>query len=172
MRKALVLLFWEIPVICTLDLHANITQKMVDLATALFVCDYYPHTDMYETGLRAAECMEKTLLGQVRPVMAWTKLPMIISCTSTMSGIMQQLTEKFQQLRQAPGMLSANLAHGFFRANIHEQGMATIMITDGDRISRANAANTERISSAVAKKPPRVFTVCFPAKKQGCSTTR
>ena len=36
------------------------------------------------------------LLGLVQPVMAWTKLPMIISCTSTMSGVMQQLTEKFE----------------------------------------------------------------------------
>ena len=123
----------EIPIMVTLDLHANITQKMVDLATALFVCDYYPHTDMYETGLRAAECMEKTLLGQVKPMMAWTKLPMIISCTSTMSGIMQELTQRFQQMRTLPGVISANLAHGFFRSNIHEQGMATIMITDGDK---------------------------------------
>ena len=41
----------EVPIMVTLDLHANITQKMVDHATALFVCDYYPHTDMYETGL-------------------------------------------------------------------------------------------------------------------------
>lgn len=128
----------EIPIMVTLDLHANITQKMVEHATALFVCDYYPHTDMYETGLRAAACMEKTLLGQVQPVMAWTKLPMMISCTSTMSGTMQQLTQRARQLRAQDGVLSANLAHGFFRSNIYEQGMATVVVTDGDR-NRAEA---------------------------------
>lgn len=121
-----------VPIMATLDLHANITQKMVDHADALFVCDYYPHTDMYETGLRAAACMHRTLLGQVRPVMAWRKLPMIVTCTSTMEGVMKQLTERFQAIRTLPGVLSANLAHGFFYANIYEQGMAAIVITDGD----------------------------------------
>ncbi len=122
----------DIPIMVTLDLHANITQKMVDNATALFVCDYYPHTDMYETGLRAAQCMYRTLLGEVKPVMAWKKLPMIIACTSTMDGVMKEFTDRFQAIRSLPGVLSANLAHGFFHANIYEQGMAVVTVTDGD----------------------------------------
>lgn len=122
----------QLPIMVSLDLHANITQKMITHATALFVCDYYPHTDMYETGLRAAECMMKTLNGKVKPVMAWRKLPMIISCTSTLDGIMKAFTEEAQQLRREEGVLSANLGHGFFRANIYEQGMSVIVVTDGD----------------------------------------
>ena len=122
----------EIPIMVSLDLHANITQKMVDYATGLFVCDYYPHTDMYETGLRAAECMYRTLMGQVRPVMAWRKLPILVSCTSTMYGIMREFTQEAQEIRSREGVLSANLAHGFFRANIFEQGMAVLAITDND----------------------------------------
>ena len=124
----------QIPVIVTLDLHANITQKMVEHATALFVCDHYPHTDMYETGLRAAACMYETLWGRIRPVMKWRKLPMIISCTSTMEGVMQQLTGRFQEMRRQTGVLNMNLAHGFFRANIYELGMAVLAVTDGDEV--------------------------------------
>lgn len=122
----------SLPIMVTLDLHANITQKMVECATGLFVCDYYPHTDMYEAGLRAAECMYRTLRGEVRPVMAWRKLPMIIACTSTMDGTMKRLTDRFQTIRALPGVLSANLAHGFFRSNIYDQGVAAVVITDGD----------------------------------------
>ena len=122
----------DLPIMVSLDLHANITQKMVDYATALFVCDYYPHTDMYETGMRAAQCMERTLLGQIQPVMAWRKLPIIISCTSTLDGIVKEFTEEAQAMRQQPGVLNANLAHGFFRANIYEQGIAVLVVTDGD----------------------------------------
>ena len=44
----------DVPIITTLDLHANITEKMVHFADAFFPYDYYPHTDMYEAGLRAA----------------------------------------------------------------------------------------------------------------------
>lgn len=135
-----------VPIMATLDLHANITQKMVDHADALFVCDYYPHTDMYETGLRAAECMYHTLLGRVKPVMAWRKLPMIVTCTSTMEGTMQRLTRRFQEIRTLPGVLSANLAHGFFYANIYEQGMAAIVITDGSR------ARAEKLADDYARE--------------------
>lgn len=47
----------QVPIITTLDLHANVTQKMVDHADGLFPYDYYPHTDLYESGIRAAKCM-------------------------------------------------------------------------------------------------------------------
>lgn len=131
----------EIPIMATLDLHANITQKMVEHATALFVCDYYPHTDMYETGLRAANCMHRTLLGEVCPVMAWRKLPMIIACTSTMDGVMKGLTDGFQAMRAMPKVLNANLAHGFFHSNIYEQGMAVVVVADGDAALAQKLAN-------------------------------
>lgn len=137
---------FAVPIMVTLDLHAMITQKMVDNATALFACDYYPHTDMYETGLRAAECMEKTLLGQVRPVMAWRKLPLIIACTATLDGTMKQLTDRFQAIRAMPGVLNANLAHGFFRANIHDQGVAVLVVADGD------AQRAEDLAEAYARE--------------------
>lgn len=122
----------RIPIMVTLDLHANITQKMVEHTTAIFACDYYPHTDLYETGLRAAQCMYDTLCGRVRPVMRWQKLPMIISCTPTVDGVMKVLTDQFCHSRNLPGVLNANLAHGFFHADIYELGMAAIVVTDGD----------------------------------------
>lgn len=131
----------QIPIMVTLDLHANITQKMVDHATALFVCDYYPHTDMYETGLRAAECMHNTLLGKVSPVMVWKKLPLIISCTSTMDGTMKRLTDRFQAIRALPSVLNANLAHGFFHSDIYEQGMAVVVVADGNAEMAQELAN-------------------------------
>jgi len=136
----------DVPIMATLDLHANITPAMVTHATALFACDYYPHTDLYETGLRAARCMYETLQGRVRPVMRWRKLPLIIPCTSTMSGTMKMLTDRFRQVRDLPGILNANLAHGFFHANIYEQGMAAVVVADG------NAAEAEHLAEELARE--------------------
>jgi microcystin degradation protein MlrC len=121
-------------------LHANITEKMVRHATALFVCDYYPHTDMYETGIRAAACMYRTLAGEVRPVMAWKKIPMVIACTSTLDGTMHYLTRQAQEMRKLPGVLGCNLVHGFFWSNLYEQGMAALAITDGDALRAKDLA--------------------------------
>lgn len=44
----------EVPIIASLDLHCNLTKKMVKYADAFFPYDYYPHTDTYEAGIRAA----------------------------------------------------------------------------------------------------------------------
>ena len=137
----------DIPIMVTLDLHANITEKMAKNATALFVCDYYPHTDMYETGLRAAACMERTLLGQISPVMVWRQLPMIMACTSTLDGVMKRLTGLAQTLRQRPGVLSCNLAHGFFRANIYDEGISVVAVADGD--AGLAAATARELATAV-----------------------
>ena len=73
----------NVPIVASLDLHANITGKMMQYATALFPYDYYPHTDCYATGIRAARCLWRTLEGEIRPVMKWKKLDLIFPFVPT-----------------------------------------------------------------------------------------
>ncbi|QGZ65616.1 M81 family metallopeptidase [Paraburkholderia acidisoli] len=49
-----------IPVVASLDLHANVTERMLANADALVAYRTYPHVDMAETGARAAALL-KTL---------------------------------------------------------------------------------------------------------------
>ena len=44
----------DLPVVASLDLHANITPAMVRLSDALVAYRTYPHVDMADTGARAA----------------------------------------------------------------------------------------------------------------------
>src|SRR6476620_7847211 len=44
----------RVPIVASLDLHANVTQTMLTLADALVAYRTYPHVDMAETGDRAA----------------------------------------------------------------------------------------------------------------------
>ncbi|WP_442838757.1 M81 family metallopeptidase [Acinetobacter baumannii] len=48
----------DIPIIASLDLHANVTNLMLDSADALIAYRTYPHVDMAETGARAAKLMD------------------------------------------------------------------------------------------------------------------
>ena len=45
-----------IPVVASLDLHANVTQRMLVHADALIAYRTYPHVDMAETGPSAGAC--------------------------------------------------------------------------------------------------------------------
>ncbi len=46
----------EIPLVATLDLHANITDRMVRSADALVLYHTAPHIDVFETGQRVRKC--------------------------------------------------------------------------------------------------------------------
>src|SRR5690606_19122798 len=66
----------EIPIVCPLDHHANITARMVQHANVLIGHETQPHHPP-ATGRKAAEVMFRLLSGEVQPVMRWRKIPMI-----------------------------------------------------------------------------------------------
>jgi microcystin degradation protein MlrC len=67
-----------VPVVGTLDLHANVTQRMVDEATVLVGYHTAPHVDMFETGCTAAQLLLGCIRGEIEPVTALVRLPMLL----------------------------------------------------------------------------------------------
>ncbi len=122
----------DVPIMATLDLHVNMTQKMVDNADALFVYDRYPHIDGYETGLRAAQCMLQTLGGKQKPVMAWKKLDFILPYMPDGEPVFAPFLKRAQALRDSGELVNVSICHGFFASDIYEQGVAVIAVADGD----------------------------------------
>lgn len=122
----------HIPIVASLDLHANMTKQMVENATAFFPCDYYPHTDFYECGVRAARCIWETVMGRLRPVMRWSKLDLIFPYVPTASPAFAPLLKAAQALRERGTLVDATICHGFFASDICEQGAAVLAVADGD----------------------------------------
>ena len=67
----------DVPISVSLDLHANVTQRMVASATAIVGFRTYPHVDQAETGARAARVLLRLLDGESFGV-ALVKLPLIL----------------------------------------------------------------------------------------------
>ena len=57
----------QLPISVSLDLHANVTPKMVEHASIIDIFRTYPHIDMGETGARAARHLER-LISDSRPL--------------------------------------------------------------------------------------------------------
>ena len=87
----------EMPIVCSLDLHANVTEEMCALADAIFCIKEVPHTDCYEAGYQAAYHLAAWLRNRERPVMAMRKLPLLLSPVlgSTLTGPGKQVKEYF-----------------------------------------------------------------------------
>ena len=67
----------DIPIMVTMDLHANITEKKIVNATTISGFRTCPHIDLIQTGERAARMLCGVLDGSSHPTMAWKKVPMV-----------------------------------------------------------------------------------------------
>jgi microcystin degradation protein MlrC len=68
----------SMPVVISLDFHANVSREMVELSDAMFIYRTYPHVDMAETGKRAAQHLKKMTDGLPRQARAMRELDFLI----------------------------------------------------------------------------------------------
>ena len=123
---------WEIPIIASLDLHANVTEKMARCATALVSYREYPHVDVYDTAVEATRLLVDTMSGKVKPVMAYRRVPHLLPLFPTEKPQIRPLYQLAAKCQEKPGALSVTFTHGFFAADIEEMGMAVLAVTDND----------------------------------------
>ena len=116
----------DLPIVVSLDLHANLTAETVRHASAICIYRTYPHLDMAETGARAFAALRAQLGGQ-RPAMAFRQVPYLVPLHAQHTG-----TEPARGLyagldRFANGTSTfAELALGFTAADIFDAGPAIV----------------------------------------------
>jgi microcystin degradation protein MlrC len=124
----------SIPIVATLDLHANVTQLMFDSADALVLFHTAPHIDVFETGQRAAAVLRRILIGRARPVAAFRKLPMVVPAeranTQDPASVSYRFRQRLEQLERTPGILAAGLATVQPWLDIPELGSAVVVVAD------------------------------------------
>jgi microcystin degradation protein MlrC len=111
----------DLPLVVSLDLHANVTPEMVEHADALIAYRTYPHVDMAETGRAAAKHLVLLLSTRQKFAKAFRQLPFLIpiswQCTNDQPtrGIYQKLAalegDAVTTLSFAPGFPAADFAH-------------------------------------------------------------
>ena len=125
----------ELPIIVTLDLHANITNRMVANADAVIGYKTYPHIDLYETGKAAAQMMMRILQNEIRPVTVMQKIPLIVPAENmqTTKGPMADIFSTGEAIRaEHPEILSVSVFGVQPWLDIEEMGGATVVVVDGD----------------------------------------
>ena len=123
----------DVPVIVTLDLHANVTQAMADNASALIAFRTYPHVDQYERAWQGAELLERAMQGEVRPRTVIARRPMIYGLDRGrhQKGPMAELIARGEALEAAGDALAVSICAGFSRANIRDVGPSVTVTVDG-----------------------------------------
>ncbi|HEY6979886.1 M81 family metallopeptidase [Reyranella sp.] len=143
----------KLPIVASLDYHANLTPDMARLATALVGYRTYPHIDMATTGGRAAELVDR-LLRDKRPIYrAYRQLdfliPLVWQCTSIepAKGIFDLVRElEGGERTHNQGIVSVTHTPGFPPADIAQCGPA--MVVYGHDKEAVEAA-ADRLAQAV-----------------------
>jgi microcystin degradation protein MlrC len=126
----------DVPLVATLDLHANITERMVRAADALVLYHTAPHIDVFETGQRGAAVLRRILVEEVRPVTAFQKLPLVVPAeranTQDPASVSYALRERLQAIEGEAGILCAGIATVQPWLDIPELGSSVVVVGEGD----------------------------------------
>ncbi|MEO2030990.1 MAG: M81 family metallopeptidase [Planctomycetaceae bacterium] len=125
----------SMPMIGTLDAHANLSPRMVDATNALVAYRTNPHLDQFDRGIEAAQLMAKTVRGEVRPVQHAEFPPLAINIERQMTSEphLVPVYESLDAVRKKNGVLSSSLLLGFPYADVEEMGSSVVVVTDNDR---------------------------------------
>ncbi len=136
----------DVPVIGTLDLHANVSAEMVAQSDVLISYRTNPHIDMVERGVDAANAM-RAMLGGLRPKSAFVKLPIIPPATSqnTDRGPYAEIIAHGQGLLDHE-ILDVSVVSGFSVGDTPKNGMSVIVT------ARRDAARARAVAHGIAAR--------------------
>lgn len=141
LRRVRALVGPDMPIGVSLDLHANVTPEMVQLADVLIAYRTYPHLDMAVTGARVLHHLEKLLTGErKRQAKALRQIPFLIPLTAQCSFIepCKSLYDRITEMEHSPayrGLTSMSFSPGFHPADIHHCGPTVVAYADSQAMA-------------------------------------
>ena len=127
LRRVRARLGTAIPIVVSLDLHANVTAEMVAHADALLGYRTYPHVDMAETGARCASYLARIVGTDRRDAKAMRRIDYLIPIVWQYTGIepCRSLYAQHESMEQA-GLPSISFFTGFPAADFPGCGPTVI----------------------------------------------
>ena len=138
----------DLPIAISLDLHANLTEAMVENCDIMVGYKTYPHIDMYGAGEHSGRLMLRMLNSEIDPVMTWGNIPLLAQTlrmghSDIPMGPLIDAARNYEK----DGLLAASIFGGFPLADISEAGMSAVTISNGN-LQRANDARDALLESA------------------------
>lgn len=134
----------DFPIVVTLDLHGNLSERLIGHSTAAVAYRTCPHVDQRECGRRAASLLVRTLRGEIRPVQALAKPPLIVNIMvhDTSQEPLRSFMDEARVLEKQPGLLAVSVLPGFAYADVPQMGPSVVVVTNGDADQARRTADT------------------------------
>jgi microcystin degradation protein MlrC len=128
----------DVPIALTLDLHANVSDRMAALADIVVAYRTYPHVDMRETGDRACALLEAAMAGRARFRTAVQRAPTLMGAdfgrTTDPDGCMTRMLARAARIEaEEEGIDAISIYGGFPWADIPDAGPSVTVTGRGER---------------------------------------
>jgi len=158
-----------VPVVASLDFHANLSPQMARAATALVSYRTYPHVDMAETGARAARVMHDVLRGaRVTSCLEQADFLIPLTSQSTLAEPMLSLMAQAAEAERPP-LLSVCLAPGFPAADVADCG-PSVYACGTDAVAATGTAR--RIATELLRRETGFALELFTVEQATAHVTR
>jgi len=162
LRRVRALVGPRVPIVASLDLHANVTRQMLRQADVLVAYRTYPHVDMYDTGVRAYRLLQHLLRTGQRPVLAVRRIPYLVpicwQCTDLEPA--RSLYQMLERQEATAPHLHLSYAAGFPAADFAE--CAPLLWCYADSLSAAETALAPLADAVLAAEADFAGTLYSP----------
>jgi microcystin degradation protein MlrC len=135
----------ECLIVAGMDLHGNISPRLVTAVDIFTAFRLAPHDDALETRERACALLLRCLDEEIRPLRAWVPIPVALpgERTSTLVEPGKSVYARLTESDQVAGVLDASLWVGYVWAD-EPRSRATVVVTGTD--AAAIRGEAERIA--------------------------
>ena len=124
----------DVPVLAQLDIHSNVSQRMVSVADVLIGRETFPEVDMATRGRECADVLARIAGDGLRPTMALHQLPMVWGLNQvTAHPPMRDAIAELHRIEAQPGVVCGAIATCFFLADQPDMGASVYIVTDDDQ---------------------------------------
>ena len=124
----------DVPVVATVDLHANVSDRMVDEVDVLISYRRNPHTDMAERGTEAADVLSSLMEG-LRVAVAHVRMPVVAPPTQLLTapgtGPYADMIHAAEAMDD-PRLVNVSVVGGFAYGDTGKNGLTILVTTKGD----------------------------------------
>ncbi len=126
----------DIPIGVSCDLHANITRKLVAHATFINAYRTNPHRDHRRVGFKSGEILIKTVFGEIKPTMAFHKMPLLKGGGNTVDFIapMRKIFRRMNKMERNPEVLCVSNFMVHIWIDAPEVGWSCVVVTNNNPI--------------------------------------
>jgi microcystin degradation protein MlrC len=124
----------EVPIVGQLDIHSNVSKRMVEMADVLIGRETYPEIDMAARGRECADVLVRIHREGLRPTMALHQIPMIWGMNQvTAHPPMSEAIAELHRVEARPGVVCGSIATCYPLADVPDMGSSVYIVTDNDQ---------------------------------------